>query len=73
MVSWKCNVKGQLAWLDRDWDDWRFAGLFDHVMANQRAGLAMKKKRKLELKANTEADRTGANAVLQQQSDEDSR
>jgi hypothetical protein len=70
MASWKCNVKGQLALLDRDWDDWRFAGLYDHVIANQRAELALKEQKKLANKAKREAARAEAARLAQQQADE---
>jgi hypothetical protein len=67
--SWRCNIKGQLAFLDLDWDDWRFAGLYDHVMANHQAELAMKEQKKLANKAKRDAARAETARLAQQQAD----
>jgi hypothetical protein len=68
--SWHDRVKGGLAGLDDDWEDYRLDGLHAHIMVFHEKELAVKERRMMERRTRINAARTEAPILALQQADE---
>ena len=57
VCSWEDNVRGHLAHLDEDWEDYRPEALHAHIVPFYENELAAKERRKLAAKARRDAAR----------------